>query len=375
MIRSRESLSGSLRPVAIRAAHIVRDDHATNFGGDIVHLRGHVAGLRGQGIDAFETTWQDAPDDVDVLHLYNIERPLTLHAHVAGAATRWPKAKIVITPIFWPWKPSMVLRSRDLAIVYRATRNAAKTRATWLHVRRALARADAVSAFSHRELHLLSRYYRLPAGPSWHVAASGLRVDDWPARTGPADRAGLATELGLGITPSVVVTCVGRIEPLKNQRTLVKAVARLPDAALVLVGARRDRRYADSVLRLAERELPGRFAWLDRVPHADVRRILCNSDVNALVSFREVVGLASLEAAASGCELVVTTWGSTEEYYGDLAHYCDAYSSRDMADAIARSVHSPRQPELRLRVESHYDWSASGRIIASWYDRLLGGAT
>jgi glycosyltransferase involved in cell wall biosynthesis len=356
---------------AIRAAHIVRPDHSTRFGGDIVHLRANVRSLRDEGVDAFETTWDDAPADADIVHLYNVDLPLTLRRHVRDARRRWPRAKVVITPIFWPWRPSTLLRAHEPAILYRAVRNAAKAWSTWFAVRAALREADAITAYSHREIEMLSRYFRIGDVTSWYAAPSAVWVRDWPARQSPPDRRRIAAELGLGGEPTTVVACVGRLEPLKNQHTLVKGVAQVPGAALVLVGANGGHGYGARVVRLGHRLLPGRFAWVDRVPHDDVQRLLADVDVHALVSFREVASLSSLEAAAAGCELVVTTWSSTEEYYDNDVHYADAASPRSIAAAIERATAAPRQPELRARIEQRFDWSVSARVIATCYRTML----
>jgi glycosyltransferase involved in cell wall biosynthesis len=351
----------------IRAAHVIRHDHNGRFGGDVVHLRANVAALRAEGIDAVEVEWHQIDGDVDVIHLYNLDLPLELRAHVAEARGRWPGAKVVITPIFWPWRPASVLRAREPAIAYRAARNAAKAWLTWLPVRRALVAADAVCPCSERELGLLAGYYRIRDTRSWRAAPTGVWIKDWPARSAPPDRARLAKAVGLAEEPATVVTSVGRIEPLKNQLSLVKAVAQVPGASLVLVGADRDRGYAERVMKLGRRALPGRFAWIDRIPHHEVQQLLADTDIHALLSFREVASLSSLEGGAAGCEVVVTRWSSTEEYYGDTAHYCEPHDVASIVAAIDHAMASPRQPALRERIEARFDWSMSARIVAGCY--------
>ena len=41
----------------------------------------------------------------------------------------------------------------------------------------------------------------------------------------------------------------------------------------------------------------------------------------ALPSWFETPGLAALEAALAGCSVVITPFGSTREYFGDLVEY------------------------------------------------------
>ena len=61
----------------MRAVHILRDDHLTRPGGDLVHLHAHVQALRLHGIEAQATTWDAAPQSTDVVHLYNLDLPIT----------------------------------------------------------------------------------------------------------------------------------------------------------------------------------------------------------------------------------------------------------------------------------------------------------
>lgn len=357
--------------MTIRVVHILRPDHEARFGGDIVHLRANVEALQERGLDATVATWEDAPSVADVVHLYNLDLPFDLRVYVRQARRRWPGVKVVLSPLFWPWPFGTVVRSHDVAIWHRASRSAAKAWLTWAPVRRALLSLDAVVACSRRELDLLAHYYRISDTASWTAAPNAVWVRDWPLRTRSPDRAALAAELGLARVPGHVVACVGRLEPLKNQRALVRALADVPDSALVLIGAMGDRRYGSSVVALGEQLLPGRFAWTGRVPRLDVHRLLAEVDVHALVSFREVASLSSLEAAAAGCEVVVTSWSSTNEYYGDDAHFCRADEPASIAAAIDRACTTPRQPSLRRRIEDCFDWSESGRILVACYDRLL----
>lgn len=357
--------------MTIRAVHILRDDADARFGGDVVHLHALVDAVGAHGIDAVAATWDVAPATADVVHLWNLDLPFALRDHAEAARRRWPGAAVVVTPIFWPWPLGSLLRARDPSIWYRAARNGAKAWVSWPAVRRTLAGVDSVIACSGRELALLSRYYRLPRPPTWSAAPTGVWAAVWGEQRAPATRAAVLAEAGLPHDTVSLVVCAGRLEPLKNQRTLVRAVSAVPGAALVLVGAASDRRYTTSVLDAATDVLPGRFAWLGRRPQDEVRRLLAAADVHALVSYREVASLSSLEAAASGSEVVVSRWSSAEEYFGDLAHLCDADDEASVVTALERARAAPRQPALQQLVAGSYDWSVAGRMVAERYEDVV----
>jgi glycosyltransferase involved in cell wall biosynthesis len=63
--------------------------------------------------------------------------------------------------------------------------------------------------------------------------------------------------------------------------------------------------------------------------------------VFALPSLNEGVGLAALEAAALGCEIVVTSRGGPPDYFGRLAHYVNPFSVEDIASKLKLAVHGP----------------------------------
>jgi glycosyltransferase involved in cell wall biosynthesis len=328
--------------------------------------------LRDQGVEAVAATWAEASggNQPDIVHLYNVDLPLTMAGDLARVREQWPGTAVVIHPIFWPWDVAPLLRAGDAAITYRALRNAVKARSTWPVVRRTLAAADAVVSCSDREAQLTARYFRLRRGPHWVTVRNGVWTRQWQRpRASPEARAAFLRDAGIEPVQALVAL-VGRVEPLKNQRNLVRALSLLPDVGLVLVGARRDAPYADRIFHLANRLLPQRWTWLGVLTHDAVSEVLAMTDVHVLPAFRDVAALSSLEAAAAGCEVVVSRAGSATEYFGDRAHHTDADRPRAIADAIADALSTRNQPELRRHIESNYDWARAGAELAATYERV-----
>lgn len=357
--------------------HVLREDHATHIGGDLRQLSATVAGLQAAGLDAFASTISDAPARVDVIHLYNLQRPAALRRQLRLARQRWPDAAFALSPVWWPWRLRAMAGTGERALAARALKQGIKQTTWWAWVRRALATADLVLPNSLAELHALRQHYRLPPRSTgddrWAVVPNGIHLDEWPfGRAETANRRAVLSDLGLDPDARLFVACVARVEPVKNQLALVRAVEILPDAALVLVGPVGEERYARLVRGQASSPATnGRVAFTGSQNTERIRELLAAVDVHVLASFRETPGLATLEAAACGCGVVVTEDGSATEYLGGAAHVAEPVDPASIARAIAAAHADPRQPAARKIVE-HFDWARAVDALFSAYERLPG---
>jgi glycosyltransferase involved in cell wall biosynthesis len=146
---------------------------------------------------------------------------------------------------------------------------------------------------------------------------------------------------------------VGNIEPRKNQLTLVRALAghALP---LVLIGHQRDEAYAAQVLS----EGGSQIRYLGALDQADPRLASAFAACAAFVlpSTLETPGLAALEAAAAGAPVVVTSEGSTRDYFGVHAQYIDHRNPQDILSGIERALLGGREAALKDHVASRFGW-------------------
>jgi len=320
------------------------------------------------------------PQEYDVVHLFNLGR-VQETAHHARRAIR-AGVPVVVSPIYWdtrefercghsgaraalcrvlPMDAMERLRGvwrycvdweRNPATVGLVTRG-------WRRLQRyVVSAASCLLPNSATELELLRREFGPLSCPAV-VVPNGVNPGFWDAVEGAeGDRGGVA--------------CVGRIEPRKNQLRLVMAL-RGTDYSLSLVGqpAPNHRTYLARALRCGGK----RVRWLPGLDRAEVREILARARVHALPSWFETPGLASLEAAAAGCAVVVSDRGSTREYFGDGAHYCDPRDVASIRDAVARAYDSPPPASLRKRVLEDFTWDKAAQRTLRAYESALGGGS
>ncbi len=126
----------------------------------------------------------------------------------------------------------------------------------------------------------------------------------------PGDRVAARRALGLNVD-GVVVLSVGQLIPRKGHDLVIRAIARLPEATLAIVGEGPD---AAALQRLAEHVgIGGRARFLGAMPQERLAAVYNAADVLVLASTREGYPNVLLEALACATPVVATAvWGTPE---------------------------------------------------------------
>ena len=243
------------------------------------------------------------------------------------------------------------------------------SRGEWLY-RRTMARTDIVAAVCEAAR---ARFAQQGVRPRERLLAvpNGIRVEAFSCASGER-RAALRNVLGLA--PGVrIIGTVGRLNPVKDQATLLRAFARVhktsADTALVLVG--------DGALRATLEAQSAALGLGDAVrflgDRSDVRQLLQGFDAFVLSSLSEGYSMALLEACASGLPIVATDVGGNREIVADGRNGLMVAPADDaaLAEAMASLL---REPARAAQMgQAGRDWAlreASIATMAARYDAL-----
>jgi glycosyltransferase involved in cell wall biosynthesis len=244
-----------------------------------------------------------------------------------------------------------------------------RSRGEWLY-RRTMRRTDIVAAVCEAAR---ARFAAQGVRPRRALLAvpNGIRIDAF-APACEERRAALRSVLALPEGSRIIGT-VGRLSPVKDQRALLQAFARLHaelrDTALVLVG--------DGALRAALEAEAAALGIAEVVrflgDRGDVRQLLQGFDAFALSSLSEGYSMALLEACASGLPIVATDVGGNREIVADGGNGLLVPAARPeaLSDALAAILGDPARAAAMGRAGR--DWAlreASIDTMAARYESL-----
>jgi glycosyltransferase involved in cell wall biosynthesis len=165
-----------------------------------------------------------------------------------------------------------------------------------------------------------------------------------------------------------VVLCAARIEGIKNQLNLIKAMNGT-GYTLLLVGsaAPNQKDYYDECRKIAA----GNIQFHDHISQESLVGYYKTAKVHALPSWFETCGLSSLEAAAMGCNLAITERGYTREYFGNDAFYCDPGDPESIFNGIEMAAKSNCRKQLQEKIIQQYTWQRAAAITFEAYKKIL----
>ncbi len=238
---------------------------------------------------------------LDLLYC-EIAYPWATAASLARRMARW-RGRLVATPM-----------GEDILVVpeagYGARRHFLPRRAlAWT-----LRTADAIRCISPMVRERVQAWSDCPAAViPLNVAPTTIAALGRPPDQREAERQAARTALRqrLGLTSSGLVLSLGRMHPFKGLHFLVRAIASMPDAELIIAGPSLSVAgfgdYGTFLRELATSlGLGDRVHFLGRVPHERVLQLLAAADVLVVPSILESMNRVCVEAAAAGTPFVVT---------------------------------------------------------------------
>ncbi len=191
----------------------------------------------------------------------------------------------------------------------------------------------------HDEVRGFPRWYRKRA----MVIPNAVEVP------GPVDRAAVRAKFGIG-PDEFVALAVGALTDQKNHEVLVRALAGVPGATLVLAG---EGPHAEMLAALASEHAVD-LRMLGHIAPADVFGLYGAADLYVMPSRAEGRSLALLDAVSAGLPVLLSDIGQNVEVMGDAARYCPTEDVACWHRCLAELVGDPEAlAKLRASCTAH----------------------
>ena len=202
---------------------------------------------------------------------------------------------------------------------------------------------------SHSEYARLEAHYK--TGNNYRVIPNGIDPELFEAP-------------GIPEKDPLLVICVGRIEGRKNQLNVIRALNRTK-YRVVFIGSpsANQLQYYDT----CKNEAAYNISFISNIPQSELLEYYKKAKVHILASWFETTGLSTLEAAALGCNIVITDKGDTKEYFEAYAWYCDPDSTASVFSAVEKAAAAGFNEQLRTKILKQYTWEqAAGKTLEAY---------
>lgn len=226
---------------------------------------------------------------------------------------------------------------------------------------------------------VLKQRFRFARNESKFVSIyNGVNLADYRPDEISRARAGRKADPG-----DLLITCLGRIEPMKGQLTLVDACGRIPKGLfrfrLCLAGEIVDADYLEDCRRMADRYGIG-DATIFPGHVEDVPGLLAETDVFVLPSFGEAFSRAIIEAMAMKKAVVATNVGGAAEAIvnGETGFIVLPGDAEAMAEKLCLllgdfKLRSHMGEVARKRVETLFTIDKNVALTETLYDGIFSG--
>ena len=362
----------------MRVLWLVRKNLTQHPGGDTTQILSTADAVRKRGHTIELASGRARIGDFDAVHLFHLDRLWENASHCRRIRAAGRPA--VLSPIYWPadeydrqaraGMQGILARTfgsnvyRNLRLMQRSVLGCVTepdprnwTRTVWSFRRSAEFVLRSVSVLlpnSNAEQRIIEEAFGIHR-PTVVVPNAVTGQFSPPAEPWPEKRDG--------------VLCVGRIEPRKNQLALIRAL-RGADITLRLVG--QAGRFSGKYFRQCQHEAGANVQFLGQRHPGELQALYRTALVHACVSWYETPGLASLEAAACGCAIVVTPGGCTGEYFSEDAYYCRPDDADSIRQAVEKAIAAGPAQRLVRRVADAYTWDAAAEKTVQAYQLATG---
>ncbi len=342
-------------------------------GGDTIQIQNTANALQELGIrvTVFTTDQNIAYNEYDLLHFFNITRPADILYHIQKT-----KKPFVITPVLIDYtefdqqyrKGFSGLLLKLFSFIHPEY---LKTIARWLRgkdtlrslsylwrghnasVKFILQKAKAILPNAAAEAVKIEKEFA--TGKKYFVVPNGIDTK-------------IFNSVGTHTKENGLVICAARIEGLKNQINLIKAINETT-FKLLLIGeaAPNQQSYFETCKKIAGSNVE----FIKKVSQQELVSYFAKAKVHVLPSWFETCGLSSLEAAAMNCNIVITDKGFTKDYFGENAFYCEPGDPSSIKTAIENAMHAAINFSFAEKIKKEYTWQQAAEKTKQAYEFVL----
>jgi len=357
----------------ISVAMITRSTLYSIRGGDTVQVTETARHLSKLGVDVTIRLTDELIDyhEYDLLHFFNIIRPADILYHIKKSGKPFVISTILIDYSNYDKFHRKGIAGLLFRLLSADTIEYMKTTARWLLGRD---RLMSLSYLRKGQRNGIKKILRKAAMilPNSHLEYERL-VKQYDCTTDHLVVPNGIDETLFQYDPSIqkdplLVICAARIEGIKNQRNLVKALNGTK-YRLLLIGAPAPNQLSYYV---ACREEAGKnISFISQVTQQELLTYYREAKIHILPSWFETTGLSSLEAAAMGCNIVISEQGDAKEYFGKDAFYCDPASPQSILAAVEKASSTMYNDALRQRILKNYTWQHAAGITLNAYKKII----
>ena len=362
-----------MRNQMMKIAFITRSTLYTVPGGDTEQVLQTARFLRllGVEVDLRLTTENIDYSKYDLLHVFNITRPADLLYHIRKSKKPIVVSTILVDYTEYDKKHRKGLPGFVLNLFPKNSNEYIKTIGRWLLNKDSLQTKSYIwkgQQSSIREI-LRKTSWLLPNSKAEYFEVErlyGIKKNYTVVPNGIDDS--LYSPLPGTTKDQRLVLSAARIEGRKNQLNLIRALIDT-NYTLLLTGlpAPNQAKYYSECKKIASSNI----IFCGRVPIETLISYYRKAKVHVLPSWHETCGLSSLEAAAMGCNIVVTDRGFTREYFGNDAFYCEPEDPASIFDAVQRATAIESSQTLQQKILSQYTWQQAAQKTLLAYQNAL----
>ena len=357
----------------MKVAFITRSSLFSSGGGDTLQVLNTAKYLRKLNVivDIKLTSDQINCEEYDLLHFFSLVRPSDILSHI-----RKSKKPFVVTPLLIDYSEFDKQYRKGISgkiFRYFSTDQIEylKTIARWAKrqqrlpgsaylvkgqrnsIKYILRKAALTLPNSEMEYGQLARSYEIT--PPYYIIPNGIEP-------------GLFQDTPDYKKDNRMVISVARIEGLKNQKNLILALNNT-EYQLYIIGkpAINQKKYYNECRSLAANNIH----FINHIQQEKLIPYYQKAKVHILPSWFETCGLSSLEAAAMGCNVVITNKGYASEYFQNHAFYCDPSSPASIREAISSASNGIVCTMLQQQIRGNFTWQSAATKTYEAYKTIV----